>query len=199
MSDTIVFDTEAALKNEPVMYEVKTFALIPENHPVLHEVLPEFDFSNPPVNPNEFASTLVETCKKHKGYGLSANQCGVSARVFVIGTNDFEMACINPKIINRSEETIKGDEGCLSFPGFYVKIARPSWIDVEFTDENGQVKQIRLEGLTARCFEHELDHMNGVVFTQYVGPVSIQLAKKKQAKILKTTQRNLKRKDGIFV
>ena len=70
MSDTIVFDTEATLKNEPVMYEVKTFALVPESHPVLHEVLPEFDFSNPPVNPNEFASTLVETCKKHKGYGF---------------------------------------------------------------------------------------------------------------------------------
>ena len=196
MSNILTIDTGAGLIQEE---RIDPLPLFNEHFPLLKESMPEYTEQLPNPIMTRLVKQLKMTRKLYGGIGLSANQCGVSARVFVIGTNDFEMSCINPKIINRSEETIKGDEGCLSFPGFYVKIARPSWIDVEFTDENGQVKQIRLEGLTARCFEHELDHMNGVVFTQYVGPVSIQLAKKKQAKILKTTQRNLKRKDGIFV
>jgi peptide deformylase len=196
MSDILTIDTGSGVIKEE---RVEPLPLFNENFPLLKEVIPEYTEQLP----NAIMTTLVKqlkiTRKLYGGIGLSANQCGVSTRVFVIGANDFEMVCINPKIIERSKETIKADEGCLSFPGFYVKITRPSWIDVEFTDENGTLKQTRLEGLTARCFEHELDHMNGILFTKYVGPVAIQMAKKKQSKILKTTQRNLKRKDGVFV
>jgi len=196
MSEFLTIDTgSGVIQNE----QVEPLPLFNDNFPLLKEVMPEYIEQLPNPIMTRLVKQLKMTRKLYGGIGLSANQCGVNTRVFVIGANDFEMVCINPKIIKRSEETIKADEGCLSFPGFYVKIARPSWIDVEFTDENGELKQTRLEGLTARCFEHELDHMNGIVFTKYVGPVAIQMAKKKQAKILKTTQRNLKRKDGIFV
>ena len=185
MSDTIVFDTEAALKNEPVMYEVKTFALIPENHPVLHEVLPEFDFSNPPVNPNEFASTLVETCKKHKGYGLSANQCGFKHRVFVMGAGDEYVAFFNPKVVSMSDEMALMDEGCLSYPLLSLKISRPKEIMVEYQDFNGELRNTKLVGISARCFLHELDHMNGIVYTSRVKPLAFQMAMKKRDKLFK--------------
>lgn len=185
MSDTIVFDTEATLKNEPVMYEVKTFALVPESHSVLHEVLPEFDFSNPPVNPNEFASTLVETCKKHKGYGLSANQCGFKHRVFVMGAGDEYVAFFNPKVISLSDEMALMDEGCLSYPLLSLKISRPKEIMVEYQDFNGELRNTKLVGISARCFLHELDHMNGIVYTSRVKPLAFQMAMKKRDKLFK--------------
>jgi peptide deformylase len=71
-------------------------------------------------------------------------------------------------------------------------LSRPKWVDVEFTDENGETKQTRLEGLTARCFLHELDHLNGVKFDSYVGPASIQQAKRKQEKLIKKIVRRKK-------
>ena len=189
MSDTIIFDTKAALKNEPVMYEVKTFALIPENHPVLHEVLPEFDFSNPPVNPNEFASTLVETCKKHKGYGLSANQCGFKHRVFVMGAGDEYVAFFNPKVVSMSDEMALMDEGCLSYPLLSLKISRPKEIMVEYQDFNGQIRNTKLTGISARCFLHELDHMNGIVYTSRVKPLAFEMAMKKRDKMFKMVKK----------
>jgi peptide deformylase len=185
MSDTIVFDTEAALKSEPVMYEVRTFALVPENHPVLYEVLPEFDFSNPPVNPNEFASTLVETCKKHKGYGLSANQCGFKHRVFVMGAGEEYVAFFNPKVVSMSDEMALMDEGCLSYPLLTLKISRPKEIMVEYQDFNGELRNTKLVGISARCFLHELDHMNGIMYTSRVKPLAFQMAMKKRDKLFK--------------
>jgi peptide deformylase len=128
---------------------------------------------------------------------LSANQCGVYERVFIIGTDQFQIVCINPKVIKTSEQMVKDNEGCLSFPGLYVKIERPSWVDVEFVNESGQIKQMHLEGLTARCFMHELDHMNGIKFTKYVGPVAIQMARKKQEKIMKKFMRN--KNNALFI
>jgi peptide deformylase len=116
---------------------------------------------------------------------LSANQCAVRERVFVIGTDQFQMACINPKVIEVSEELVKDTEGCLSFPAFFLKLPRPKWIEVEYTNENGERTQVKLDGLTARCFLHELDHLNGVKFTDYVGAASILQATRKQQKMIK--------------
>jgi len=185
MSDTIVFDTEAAVQNKPLMQEVKTFALVPENHPALHEVLPEFNFSNPPVNPNEFASTLVETCKLNKGIGLSANQCGFKHRVFVMGAGDEYVAFFNPKVISLSDEMVLMDEGCLSYPLLSLKINRPKEIMVEYQDFNGELRNTKLVGISARCFLHELDHMNGIVYTSRVKPLAFQMAMKKRDKLFK--------------
>jgi len=97
----------------------------------------------------------------------------------------FQMACINPKVIEVSEELIKDNEGCLSFPAFFLKIPRPKWIEVEYTNENGERTQTRLDGLTARCYLHELDHLNGVKFTNYAGSVAMAQAKRKQEKMIK--------------
>lgn len=164
--------------------------LYDDNHPMLSKAIPEYDARS---LPNQSMVTLVKrlrmTMKQFGGIGLSANQCGVFERIFIIGTDDFEMVCINPKVINVSANSVKEPEGCLSFPGLYLKIDRPSEIEVEYLTENGEVKKQRLTGMTARCFLHELDHMNGIKFTNHVGPTSLRLAKQKQQKMIKKIQR----------
>ena len=179
MSDTLVFNTEEGMTK----ITVPTFDLVAEDDPILKEVLPEFDFKNPPVDPKEFASSLVETCIQRNGYGLSANQCGFKHRVFVMGTGSEYVAFFNPKITAMSEETVHMSEGCLSFPLLELKITRPSGIVVEYQDYNGEVKKANYVGVSARCFLHELDHMNGIVYTDKAKPLALQVAKKKRQKM----------------
>jgi len=184
MSDTIIFNTEDALKNEPVkIQQVATFKLVAPNHPALYKVLPEFDFNNPPVKPNEFASALVETCKLNKGIGLSANQCGFEHRVFVMGAGEEYVAFFNPKIVMASKEEEHMEEGCLSFPLLSLRITRPKEIMVEYQDFNGQIRNTKFVGISARCFQHELDHMNGIVYTSKVKPLAYKMGLKKQQKV----------------
>jgi peptide deformylase len=187
--DVIVFNTEAAVKNEPIMQQVKTFALVPSNHPALSKKLPEFDFNNPPVNPMEFASTLVETCKLNRGIGLSANQCGFEYRVFVMGSGDEYVAFFNPKVVLATHELSHMDEGCLSFPMLQLKITRPAEVMVEYQDYQGNLKNQRFSGISARCFQHELDHMNGIVYTSKVKPLALQMGLKKRDKSFKQFQK----------
>jgi peptide deformylase len=183
-NDFLVIDTDAWKKDLPVISKkIEIFTLVPEIHPALKSALPEFDFANPPVNPSEFASSLVETCKKHNGLGLSANQCGYNYRVFVMGSGDEYVAFFNPKIISVSEEKNKMEEGCLSFMDLFLNIERPTKIEVEYQDFTGTLKTATFAGLTARCFQHELDHMNGVVYTMHVKPLAMQMAMKKRSKL----------------
>ena len=186
MSDEIIrFNTEDAVKMQPVKPIIaKTFSLVDEKDPILKEIIPEFDFENPIINPNEFASTLVETCKLHKGYGLSANQCGFKHRVFVMGSGEEYVAFFNPKIITAKGE-VHMAEGCLSFPFLGLHITRPSEIDVEYQDFNGEKRTATFVGISARCFLHELDHMNGILYTERVKPLALQSGMKKRNKIMK--------------
>ena len=185
MSDVITFNTEDAVKVQPIKQQVEVFKLVPETDPILGEVMPEFDFNNPPVNPSLFASTLVESCKYYRGYGLSANQCGFRYRVFVMGTNDDFVAFFNPEIINLSKEESHMVEGCLSFPLLGLKITRPSEIGVRYQDYNGEWKGATFSGISARCFQHELDHMNGIVYTSKTKPLALQFGLQKRNKIMK--------------
>jgi peptide deformylase len=89
--------------------------------------MPEYKDTLPNFAMNNLVKRLKLTMKLYGGIGLSANQCGIFERVFVIGTDQFQIACINPKVIKSSADLQKENEGCLSFPGLYVKIARPSW------------------------------------------------------------------------
>lgn len=187
MSTVLTFNTEEDIVKEE---EILPLTLYDDNHPMLSRVVPEYDIRNLP-NPNiiKTVKRLKMTMKLHNGMGLSANQCGLFERVFVIGTEHFQLVCINPKIVEQSEEMIKDAEGCLSFPGLSVKINRASWITAEYYDESGKLHNVKMEGLTARCYQHELDHMNGVKFTTYVKPVALQLARDKQKKLIKKIKR----------
>ena len=184
-SDTIIFNTEQPVENYIQQKSVPIFNLVGENHPILREVMPEFDFKNPPVNPQEFASSMVETCKKHNGYGLSANQCGFKYRMFVMGTGDDYVAFFNPSIVLQSKEEAHLVEGCLSFPLLGLRITRPAEIAVTYQDFTGEWKQAQFSGISARCFQHELDHMNGIVYTKKVKPMALQSGMQKRNKIMK--------------
>jgi len=180
-------DTSEALTGQvkAVVENIKTFKLVAETDPILHEPILLFDFKNPPVDPNEFASSLVETCKKEQGVGLSANQCGFKHRVFVMGSEDNYVAFFNPEIINLSKDESHMVEGCLSFPFLGIRITRPSEIGVRYQDFNGEWKGTTFSGISARCFQHELDHLNGIVYTNRCKPMALESGIKKRNKIMK--------------
>ena len=188
--DIFTIDTGAGILKEE---KIEPLPLFDENHPMLSKPIPEYKQALPNQNMNILIKRLKMTMKQFAGLGLSANQCGVFERVFVIGSEHFQFACINPKIIDQSAEMIKDNEGCLSYPALYLKIERPNSIQVEFTDENGQRQQTMLEGLSARCFLHELDHMNGVRMVDRVKPLALQMARDKQKKLIKKISRLYKR------
>lgn len=136
--------------------------LVSSNNPILKTPTQEFDFANPPMDPAQLVKDLAETMIDKKGLGLSANQCGIPYSVFVINGNPIQ-GCFNPKIVNASEDIISLDEGCLSYPGLILKVKRPKNIRVRYTMANGQTVTHKFEGLTARCFLHEYDHLQGIV------------------------------------
>ena len=195
MSDIFTINTEEGIVKEKEEV-INPLSLFNEDYPMLLQKIPEYDVSRLP-NPvlGKLIKRLKMTMKLHGGIGLSANQCGIFERVFVLGANDAIWACINPKIINASPDLIRDKEGCLSFPGLALGVERHSWVEAEFINEECKVVQMRFEGLTARCFQHELDHMNGIKFTSKVKPLALQMAKKQQQKLIKKIMR-LKKQYG---
>lgn len=189
MSEILTINTEDSVINKTT---IQPLPLYGENHYMLRAKIEEY--SDPLPNPimNNLVQRLVFTKNEYGGIGLSANQCGVSERLFVIGTNESTIVCINPKVLNSAPNMVADNEGCLSFPGLYCKIHRPAWIEVEYTTPAGEVVQTRLEGLTARCFLHELDHLNGVRFVDYVKPLALKMARQKQEKRVKNIKRRMK-------
>ena len=186
MSDIFTYNTNDALKlDTSLVSKIPLFNLVKETHPILTQKLELFDFINRTVNPNECASSLVETCRQHKGLGLSANQCGFPYRVFVMGAEDNYVSFFNPEIDSFSKEEVIMEEGCLSFPLLSLRIKRPKSIDVRYLDYNGVQRFATFEGLSARVFQHELDHLNGIVYTDVCKPVALQMATKKQNKLMK--------------
>lgn len=191
MSEVLTFNTETDViqskKIEPLPVYTDDHFMLKQKMPVITDPIP-----------NPLMTTLVQrlkmTMKLYAGLGLSANQCGVQQRVFVMHFGEGIITCINPEVSEMSDEIDKGKEGCLSFPGMYLTIPRNQWIMAEFTNENGIRMRARMEGIEARCFLHELDHMNGVKFTDHVGPVAIRLAKEKALKTIKKIQRKMKNK-----
>ena len=189
MSDIFTIDTEEGIVKDKEEV-INPLSLFNEDYPMLLQKIPEYDVSRFP-NPvlGKLIKRLKMTMKLHGGIGLSANQCGVFERVFVIGANDAVWACINPKILNASPDLIRDKEGCLSFPGLALNVERHSWVEAEFINEECKVVQMRFEGLTARCYQHELDHMNGIRFTNHVKPLALEMAKKQQKKLIKKIMR----------
>jgi peptide deformylase len=196
MSELLTIDTGAGVVKQE---SVDPLPLYDDNHPMLKIKIPEYEHSLPNSAMTQLIKRLKMTMKKFGGVGLSANQCGVFERVFILGTDEFQLACINPRVIETSEKTIKMSEGCLSYPGLYLNIERTDWIIAEFTDERGENVRMKMEGVTARAFLHELDHMNGVRFVDHVGPVSLRMAKKRQSKLVKQMQRTLNVKNILQI
>ena len=136
----------------------------------------------------ELKENLIETMKEYHGVGLSANQCGVMERVFVMYSDvkkDEIIACFNPQILSEGTEMVMMDEGCLTWPGLWLKVRRPDHINCSFEDENGDSHEVTMMGLECRVFQHEMDHMGGTNFTKRVSKLKFDMAKKRAAKMKK--------------
>jgi peptide deformylase len=144
----------------------------------------QFDFQTPPMDPKELAETLVNTMFKHNGLGLAANQVGLLYRVFALRT-DPPLVVFNPRIVDASEDQIYLDEGCVSFPNLFVKIKRPKSIRARFEVFTGETFTEKYTGMTARCFQHEFDHSEGILFTSRANNYHLQIAKKNRKILLR--------------
>ena len=159
-------------------------------HPaeILNEVMPEYDFDNPVMDSKDLEEQMVKLMYKENGIGLAAPQVGIGARVFAIMTRNIPeitepFAVFNPVILASSEETELEEEGCLSFPNLFFKVARPAKIIAEFYDRDQNKHRLEFTGIDARCFQHELDHLNGICFITKISRMKLELAKSKRAKI----------------
>ncbi|MGV1045798.1 peptide deformylase [Limnohabitans sp.] len=131
---------------------------------------------------------MLETMYDANGIGLAATQIDVHQRLVVIDTSeerDKPLVLINPEITWMSDERVKGDEGCLSVPGIYDGVERATAVKVTALDRDGQTQNIEAEGLLAICIQHELDHLKGKVFVEYLSPLKQGRIKTKMVKAQK--------------
>ncbi len=143
----------------------------------------------------ELIEDMIATMYASKGIGLAANQVGVNARIAVVDIewesndkgeiiNTNPLVLINPKITEQSEDKTAYNEGCLSLPGINEEISRPSNIVVEFTNKEGKTETISADGLLATCIQHEIDHLNGKMFIDYLSRLKKGFVLKKYKKLL---------------
>ena len=139
-------------------------------------------------NAEQLEKSMIDFMIEANGIGLAANQIGITKRVFVMGSRNIPgfpepFAVFNPKIIEASSEIVLDQEGCLSYPGLFLTVKRPSWIVAEYQNSRGDTIEARFEGYLAKCFQHELDHLDGICFVDKVSQMKLNLAMKKLRKI----------------
>jgi peptide deformylase len=142
----------------------------------------EWDFSNPPVDPESLEKELIEAMLTSDGIGLAATQCGLPYRVFVMGWKgapEEARAFFNPIVIATVDDVEDLEEGCLSFPGVYVNIKRPKKILARWQNSKGEWQESEFDGYNCKCFLHELDHLEGIVFQDRVSTLKWAMAVKK--------------------
>ena len=151
---------------------------------ILNTKVSQVNIEDPGFDPIELKKQMVEVMLDNNGIGLSANQVGLDAQVFVMGDKAENCTmCINPEILQHTEDTSVEIEGCLSFPGMYVKVKRPTEILAKWFDENLEEQSVKIDGYTAKCFLHEWDHLQGITFKDRVSKLKWDIAKKKSRKI----------------
>ena len=151
--------------------------LVPHSDAILHTPPKEFDFQGS-IEADMLANMMLDRMQELGGIGLSANQVGLNIKMFVMGFEDIKMAIFNPEILEQDGEEVQ-DEGCLSFPGIFVKVKRPAAIKVRFFNVKGEERQEYITGMTARIFLHEYDHMIGKTMKERVSKLKWDLATKK--------------------
>jgi len=165
---------------EPKLLEIRIFP-----DPILKEICePVTVFDN---ELKELVQNMFITMYNKNGVGLSANQVGVTKRIFVTDTSNSgqkRRVFINPEIID-AKDTERWREGCLSFPDIFAYVKRPNKIHIMAQDENGEFFELTLQGLDSVCFQHELDHLNGLTFYDHLSPLQKNLIKKKISSLKK--------------
>ncbi len=134
---------------------------------------------------------MLETMYDAPGIGLAAPQAGVTERVLVVDISREEdprdpLCLVNPEVTWKSEELSTYQEGCLSLPEFYADVTRPSKVRVAYLDRDGKAQEIEAEGLLSTCLQHEIDHLNGVLFVDYLSALKRNMILRKLAKAKRT-------------
>ena len=137
---------------------------------------------------------MLETMYAAPGIGLAAIQVGIPKRVIVLDIEQKEgkknpLYFINPEIIKKSENLSTYEEGCLSVPGQFAEIDRPDRCHIKYLDYNGEKKEINAEGMLATCIQHEMDHLEGILFIDYLSKLKKTMIIKKLSKQKKAIER----------
>jgi len=135
----------------------------------------------------ELMKDMLDTMYTAKGIGLAAIQIGVPKRIIVMDISKEEnkknpMYFVNPIIIKKNDEKVTYEEGCLSVPNQFAEIDRPSKCEVEYLDYNGNKQNLKAEGLLATCIQHEMDHLEGILFIDYLSKLKKTIIIKKLSK-----------------
>lgn len=132
------------------------------------------------------AADMLETMYHAPGIGLAAPQVGVPQRVIVLDLAEGEerrpVTVINPELLWRSSERSTTEEGCLSLPGHFAEVTRPVAVRVGYLDETGAAREVEADGLLARCLQHEIDHLDGILFVDHLSALRRNIILRKLAK-----------------
>ena len=147
------------------------------------------------IHHQKLIKEMFETMYEANGVGLAAPQVGINKRIFVIDAGAREdiknrIAMINPILTNIKKTTSLYEEGCLSFPGHYAELERPDEITVEYLDENNKKQKLISKNFTSRVIQHELDHINGILFVDHLSRLKRDIIIKKMKKHKKELNKN---------
>ena len=153
----------------------------------LEKQVKPFDFDE--LDAKQVSGQMASIMLAKNGIGLAANQVGLDAQIFVMRPIEHAevtkpFAVINPQIVEISDEVVLGKEGCLSHIGLMLNIKRPSKLVAQFLDIEAKECILEFSGIDARCFLHEYDHLQGIEFTERVSKLKLNMAKKKQQKLM---------------
>jgi peptide deformylase len=169
----------------PAPVAAAPLAILIAPHPALRR-------RTPPVRPEQFAEIqtlaprMFDLMYRAPGIGLAAPQVGSSLRFAVVDLMPDEkpapIVLVNPRIVAASEEQATREEGCLSLPGMYADVTRPAQVTVRYQDENGTRHELAADGLLAACLQHEIDHLNGVLFVDHLSVLKRNMIMRRLAK-----------------
>lgn len=182
-------------KGDLVEYEI--YKLVDFYDPILRKPTTPIPLENSEdfKRAHYIAFSLAETLNKLEGIGLSANQVGLPWRVCAVNMGSEIWTMFNPVIIEKSDTIANYQEGCLSYPGLYLKLNRPDHIKVRFQATNGEFLEKEIDGLTAVCVQHEIDHLDGIVYTDKVSPIKLEQAKRKVKQNLKKIRNYIRERE----
>lgn len=170
---------------------------------ILHHPDPRLRKKGLPVeqvddNVRKIVDDMTETMYAEQGIGLAAAQVNIQQRIVVIDVSedkDQAFCLINPEIISK-EGKVDSEEGCLSVPTYYEKVSRAEKVKVRFLDYQGETVELEADGLLAICIQHEIDHLDGKLFVDYLSTLKQQRVRKKLEKLARQNQKNTKQQEA---
>ena len=175
-----------------VMERMVDTQLVSVTDPILKKPLESCSIG---LDRKELQDRLLSAMEHYQGIGLSANQIGIQERVFIMYSDVKKketITCFDPLITEYHLDKIIMDEGCLTWPGLWLKVERSEGIRCVYSDVDGELVQVEMHGLESRIFQHEYDHMEGTNFTQRVSRLKLNMAKRRATKMKKKSLLSMK-------